>query len=465
MKHSKYLMQCIVIFFLFTTTLIGQVQYNDVQEVIKNTVALYNESQKDKDLLNTILANFNQSDKVNSEELKKTNLGICVVLNPEYSALLVAPAKYTYRNGKINLSAFRLRGTNKISNDMDAYVYNYQNDIKTLGESPFFLKLLQNNIDTDGTLTENETEHIIDEATGISFVRGNKDWMYIVSIDKRYNSVKQPQVIVYLFQKTLNDNDSRKTPANKESNPNKLTKNIENYPLYHDKRIDELRTALAELIVYEPFKSDQKLLKYTYNMVDRLDRYTIRDYEEELLYFATLNISESFLNTNFDSYYDKDSEVKNITHLAAHSLGDIYLSSNNYELAKEYYTQAIFRVPIKTNSGTTASKDVNRIVYDLSKNAYNTGKKDEAYAYLISMLFEDPATATKLLNNYITSDNQDKKKLKEDIDKALNTITKGENYTYTFDFRRNKVFFMPMFSESIQIFQNDIKNTDFYKSL
>lgn len=470
MLNNKYVISCTIIF-LLSLHIVAQKKFIDAKDKITSIIDLYNENAKDQILANTILTNFNNSSKVEQQQLNKTDVGICIVLTPTDLNYLIAPAKYTYQNEKINLSAFRIRGTNEITADMQDYIIRYQTDFKTLGRSPYFTELLQTRIHTEGILTENETEHIIEEPYAISFVRGNKDWTYIISIDKAYKNIDKPQIIIYAFRKTLsknnlfNTNNSSATANNSDAKKENLKKTNENYPLYHDARIDYLRTALGELIRFEPYKTDATLLQYYYNITEKLDRFSIRNYEEELQYFATLDISEDFLNTNFDSYFDKDYEVRNIAHLSAHALGDIYFSQNNYKLAKEYYTQAIFVDPLQTSSGTTFGKDFDRIVFDLSKNAHQAGKKNEAYAYMISMLFENTPTATKRLNEWIISDNIDQKKFKKDLDKALKSIEKEENNLYTFVFRKQIAFFLPMLSQSIEVLQNDIKESDFYTSL
>jgi len=465
MLRCKYLISCTITSLLLSIQAFAQEQYLNAKDKITKNVELFTESQNDKELLNSIITNFEKSTKVDTEDLQKTNIGICVVLSPESTTLFVTPSKYTYSNGRINLSAFRIRGTNEISDDMKDYVHNYQTDIKSLSSNPYTLKLIKTSIDTEGILSENDTEHIIKEPYSISYARGNKDWTYIISIDKNYTYQDQPRIIVYAFKKTISANKDlnlNESGNNKQSYQNK---DKTDYPLYHDSRIDDLRKALNQLILHEPFKSDNKLVTYTNNLNENLDRFNIRKYTTELQYFALFDIGEDFLKANFDSYFDEGYEVRNIAHLSAHALGDIYFSQGNYKLAKEYYTQSIFVDPFQTNSGTTYSKDFNRIVFDLSKNAHKANKKDEAYAYMIAMLFESTPTATKRLNEWIITDNIDKKKFKQDLDKALESIKKEENYIYSFVFRKQMAFFLPMLPESIEALQNEIKESDFYKSL
>ena len=110
-------------------------------------------------------------------------------------------------------------------------------------------------------------------------------------------------------------------------------------------------------------------------------------------------------------------------------------------------------------------KDVNRIIYDLAKNAYKVGKKDEAYAFMTALLFDSSIDSKEDINLYFKEQNENKKQFKKDLDKALQTLKKEQNYSYTFTFRGNEVFFIPMLQATVKSFQAVFKSGDFYKSL
>ncbi|WP_073310789.1 tetratricopeptide repeat protein [Flavobacterium terrae] len=152
-------------------------------------------------------------------------------------------------------------------------------------------------------------------------------------------------------------------------------------------------------------------------------------------------------------------------HLSTHSLGDIYFSQGNYQLAKEFYTKAIFTNPLIELSWTNVKKDVDRIIYDLAKNAYKAEKKDEAYAFLIASMFSSNIDVKEDIDIYFNEQKEDKKQFKKDLDKALKTLKKGDKYSYTLNFRGNEAFFIPILQATVKSFQEVFKNKEFYKSL
>lgn len=458
---------------LFTSLqLLAQDNYQNIKKDLEKTLQTYSKKGKETSYLNTIISNFNKSEKNELEDLKKDNVGVCIVLSEDNPDLIVSPAKYTFENDKINISAIGPQNPGQLPDHMKEYVQKYLTESESVGTTSLFQKLIFQKIPTEGILTENNTENIINEPNTLSFVRGNPDWMYIVSIDDQYKELANPRMIVYCFRKSISAadifklnntvEDMEKRRQTKQSN---LKEDRENYPLFHDFRIDDLRIGLKQLLEFEPYKSNQELLKHANKLNEKLDRFTIRDYEDELKYFANLKISEGFLKEHFEDPLQGEYEVENLTHLSVHALGDIYFSKGNYQSAKEFYTKAIFSNPLIVRSGTTYEKDVDRTIYDLAKNAYKTQKKDEAYAFLIALMFSSNIDTKDDIDTYFKEQNEDKKEFKKDLDKALKTLKKGEKYSYTFTFRGNNVFFIPMLQAEIKSFQEAFRNEDFYKSL
>lgn len=73
--------------------------------------------------------------------------------------------------------------------------------------------------------------------------------------------------------------------------------------------------------------------------------------------------------------------------------------------------------------------------------------------------------ASKTINEYMEAENEDRKKIKKDIYKALKTIKKGKNYTCSFIFRDKEIFFFPMMPASQKEYEKSFKESEFYKSL
>lgn len=465
-------MKRILILLLISLQLTAQESYQNSKVNVEKSLQEYSKSGKTNAELNTIISNFNGSEKIKAENLKKDNVGICIVLSEDNPDLIISPAKYTFEDEKINISAIGPQNPEELPDNMKEYVQKYLHEFETLGSNKLFQNLIIKRFPTEGTLTENKTESIVNEPYSISFIRGNEDWMYIISIDNEYENVTNPRIIVYCFKLSLSGKDifnlNNSLEDAEERRVIKQSKHEidrEDYPLYHDYRIDDLRIGLKQLLKYEPYKSNEELVNHSNKINEKLDRFSIRNYVKELHYFANLKISENFLKENFDNPPHGDYEVENITHLAVHSLGDIYFSQGNYQLAKDFYTKAIFEYPLIASSGTTTDRDINRTIYDLAKNAYKGDKKDEAYGFLIALMFESNINTTEDIEIYFKEQKEDKKQFKKDLNKALKTLKKGKNYRYNFIFRGNKVFFIPILQETVTSFQEVIKSNKFYKSL
>lgn len=465
MKYLFMLLFC-------SSFLFGQEKYLNVKPKLDKAVKDYAEKGKTNPFLNTIISNFNQSSKGDLESFKKTNVGICIVLSSGNPELVTAPSKYTFSNEKINISAIGPQDQTKLSADIKDYVQKYTSELENVGKTILFKKIIQKDFEAEGTFSENSTEYIVNEPYTISFVRGDQNWMYIISIEDDYKNLDDARIIVYAFKKTISGPDIFKqnnaVENMEERRKERQSKNEENrakYPLYHDYRIDDLRVGLNQLLKFEPFKSDKTLNDYTSNLTEKLDRFTIRNYVKELNYFVNLDISEDFIKKNFDSYPHGEYAVENLTHLSAHALGDIYFSQGNYNAAKEFYIKSVFNYPLIASSGTTVGKDVDRTIYDLAKNASKANKKDEYYAFIIALMFSSDINTENDINLKFKEENEDKKQFKKDLDKALKTLKKDKQYSYTFTFRGNNVFFIPMLQESVKSFQENFKSQIFYKSL
>lgn len=229
-------------------------------------------------------------------------------------------------------------------------------------------------------------------------------------------------------------------------------------PLYHNYRVDDLRTGLKYLIKEEPYKSDATLIQYTSHLKDKLERTNIANYIEELRYFTDLKIDKRYK----DNY---DEEIVNINHTASHSLADVFLGKKDYEQAEKYFLKALVEHQLFSVSGTTVEKDSHRIEYDLVKVYQNLGRKDEAYGYLLALINSQWNYALGEKGIIAMAENDDKKKLKKDIDKALKTFVVRPDYFLEFTFRGKKILFWNALPLNKEYFSKNIMKTEFYKSL
>lgn len=146
-----------------------------------------------------------------------------------------------------------------------------------------------------------------------------------------------------------------------------------NFPLYHDVRTDEIRAGLKEILKIEPYKSDKNLIKTFENFSEPITRYNIKNYIEEFKFLLSSTISKEFLEKYFQPFYNE--EVFNVKHLASQALADFYFGEEQYDSAIDYYKKSIFEYPYEESSGTGVVQDAKRIIYDIAKANYYSGKK------------------------------------------------------------------------------------------
>lgn len=452
----------------FAVASFGQKNYSEVDAVVNATINSYSKKSEELQFLKTVNENFNKSGKMKSEDFTKDNVGIAFVLSRGAEKPIILPAKFSYDKEKVNISAAKAEDS-----DVQDYVQKYLHTIETIGSTNLFRKMMFAENEAEGTYSENKSDVVVEEPAAISFVRGNADWMFIISIEKSYSGKQNPQIIVYAFKITLSGEDIFKAGNSIENIEERrlqfiATKKAESKknPLYHDVRTDEIRDGLKSIVTIEPYKSDKMLLQNFEKLDEPLTRYNIKNYVEEFKFFLSSSISKSVLEKHFQPFYDE--EVFNVKHLAAHALADYYLGTEQYDSAIEYYKKSIFEYPYEESSGTGVVQDAERIIYDIAKSNYYSGKKNEAYGFLIGLIIDSQRNhdfATKTIGEYIDAEKEDKKKLKKDVDKALKTIKKGKNYTCVFTFRNKEIFFFPMIPSTQKEYEESFKQSEFYKSL
>ncbi len=240
----------------------AQESYQNVKKKVEEYIQIYKREGKINKHLNTIISNFNESPKIELKDLKKDNVGICIILSEDNPDLIISPAKYTFLDEKINISAIGPQNPCELPDYMKEYVQKYLTEFESIGTTELFQKLILKEITTEGTFVENKSEYVVNEPNTVSFIRGNEDWMYIISIDDDYENITNSRIIVYCFKKSsisgkdifsLN-NSLENVEKRREKKQSKHEEDRENYPLYHDFRIDDLRIGLKQLLVYEPYK-------------------------------------------------------------------------------------------------------------------------------------------------------------------------------------------------------------------
>lgn len=459
------------IFLFISITGFAQQKYTDIQGKVKAAVHTYSTNDSNYKFLTKMLTSFEKAKKTGLSNFSKDHVGIAIVLSEENPELLIYPAKYTFNDNKINISAIRSKSTGGLTDNMKAYVQKYLYKIEETGSTKFFRSLVLNKPETEGTYTQNANEFIVNEPNSLSFVRGDEDWMHIISIDKQYKTLDKPRIILYAFKISLVGKDIFNTGNSIDDIEQRRTARLANeradkekHPLYHDFRTDDIRRLLQELITKEPFKSNLGLKKHIEKLDTRITRFNLGDYTAQFNYFLSLDFSALRKKEPFET-----NELLNIQHLSAHALADCYLSAANYSQAIDFYKKAAFDFPYEVSSGTDFIKDMERIIYDLSKTCYKAGRKDEAYGYLLGLIIDsqrNEALATKDLKAYLLQEKEDLKQFKADLEKAMKTIkTDKKNHGCTLIFRNKTLFFYPLMAQTAATYQQQIKKTDFYAFL
>lgn len=452
---------------LFSVNNIAQKSFSSIKNKVLLEINKYNQSNSNYKNLKILFSEFQNASKISTDNFSKKNIGIAFEISQENIDLDVFPALLSSNESKVNLSAFRTKATGKPSEDMQIYVKKFMQRELDLGSTKTFRYLLNNSPTAEGIVSENKNEHIIEEPNSLSFVRGNEDNIFVISIDNQYQTLENPRILIYNFAISLGGKNIFEPIKNVEE---PIIKEIskENYPLYHDYRTNDIRQAIIDLQKFEPYKSNTELTKNSQALNENIDRYNINKYIKQFKYFLNLNITKEFLEQNFeDISLDSNEAVLNIKHISAHALADYY-STFDYNLAIEYYKKSIYNFPLIATSGTTTTKDAERITFNIAQTNYLAGNKDEAYAFLLGLIIDsnnNSKLAEKELNKYIENDKIDKIAFKIDIDEAIKSIKKGKNFSYNLTFREKKAFFFPMLPSSLKEYNDNMQNNKFYQSL
>ncbi len=415
---------------------------------------------------------YREAENVTSSDLDKDYVGICLE-SPSNEGSMMLPAKYTieYKNNELHTNLVTPRDDgNNLTQEQQNYIRTFLYDSDKMIDDSYLISLKYVTSDENGILENVDDEFMLIQNDFISLIRTRDTSLYMISFEEKAlfdSNFSTSTIKLYSFNKeVLTGDDYIMIYMEKEriKQNQKHQEMRKEYPLFHDYRTDELRSASQLLIQDEPYKSEETLVAYTKAIQNtKLDRVGVRDYVKELIYFANLKIDKEY---TYNHFFSGSGDIANINHLATHALADIYFGDKDYPLAEMYYKKALLEAPLLTSSGTTFEKDAVRIVHDLAVSCYNNGNLDESYAYLLTLLNSDAYndTADDLLLEYWAKNPENKKRFKKDIDKALKTFKTQENEYSYWTFRNKKVFFYQLFFNK-NSFAETVTNSTFYQSL
>ncbi|MBQ4819931.1 hypothetical protein [Aquimarina sp. MMG016] len=232
--------------------------------------------------------------------------------------------------------------------------------------------------------------------------------------------------------------------------------------LYHNVRIDEIRKSLADLRIEVPFKDDSEFLKNVDQLQYPLERNNIGEYRDVLISIMHKTEIPASFEEKYNTMYLN--ELKNIRHLIAHSVGDIYFNEENYGQAIPYYTLAERHFIYQSLGGTNITKDWQRLRGDIAE-CYKALKNHEMAAlYFLSILangqhFTDYANAqlSKLIE-----EQENPKKLKKYIDEIIESanITSIGVFSLTF---QTEIEFSLFFNVTSEKIKQRIRSSEFYQ--
>ncbi|WP_113654327.1 hypothetical protein [Pedobacter namyangjuensis] len=416
-------------------------------------------TSKHADLIKSFIAENKETEQITQLDLIKDYVGFGIVINPKNNSTKLLPAKYTF-DIKTRLSAVGVIDLDKpeLTAKQLAYLSAFTKNPSTLAKDEYF-RAFKYHTFTNETKLEIGDDLLLKDQNYTTYFTTKNNLIYAIGMNKTSD-----EFIFYKFDTKVIPNDDYlliQMEKNRKVKWAEESKLRDVFPLYHDVRIDDIRTALYYLLREEPYKSDKKLMEYAKGMNKKLDRTNIRNYKAELNYFLDLTIDEKF-------WKYKSDEVLNLKHTSAHALADIYFGSGDFKLAENNFIRSLLSYRLIAAGGTTFQNDANRISYDLSKVYEKIGKPDEMIGYLIPLLNGNGSinSAAALLNTYIEQYKIDKKTLKKQLDASFETLgnLRGDG-TYTYMFNGKTVFFLSVFTKTKSSFAKEVMETDFYKSL
>ena len=247
-------------------------------------------TSKHADLIKSFIADNKDTEQITQLDLIKDYVGFGIVINPKNNSTKLLPAKYTF-DIKTRLSAVGVVDLDKpeLTDKQLAYLSAYTKNTAALAKDEY-LRAFKYHTFTNETKLEKGDDLILKDQNYTTYFTIKNNLIYAIGMNKTSD-----EFIFYKFDTRVIPNDDYlliQMEKNRKVKWAEESKLRDIFPLYHDVRIDEIRTALYYLLREEPCKSDKKLMEYAQNMRQKLDRSNIRQFTTELDYFLDLKIDE-----------------------------------------------------------------------------------------------------------------------------------------------------------------------------
>lgn len=205
----------VVLFLLVSTTANAQESYSNIENIVLKSLNRYPKDSKNYQIGSIIMSNFNTAKITSTSLIRKINTGICVGLNDDDMYNTIYPARFYGTNDGLDISALKVRYSDGLSEDMKEYVHQYLHNFSGVGRTQTFKDLVQDRPKKLELTYYNGNEHILNEGYTLAFIRADKDWVYVISIDKNYRKQSYPSIITYAFKINPSGTDIFKTQGTK----------------------------------------------------------------------------------------------------------------------------------------------------------------------------------------------------------------------------------------------------------
>jgi hypothetical protein len=194
---------------LLASVCTGQETYHEVRSIVEKRMSSYPQDSINTRHVRIIFQAFDQAEKPDFIEYSKRNFGLAFSMSDEdgdvtgqYAVVAAHPALYTYNDGKMDISAVRTPAGKEPDPGLKEYTDAFMKNPLETGGTTVFQFLWSSKRECLGRFMENQTELVVQEPDTLSFIRSDKDWTYIISMDIHYKTLSKPGIILYVFKKT-----------------------------------------------------------------------------------------------------------------------------------------------------------------------------------------------------------------------------------------------------------------------
>ena len=131
----------------------AQKKYDEVDSYIKEAINSFKENTKEVEFLKIVKNNFDKAPKMVLSEFKKSNMGIAFVFSNETENPQIVPAKFSFEDEKVNISAINAK-----PELIEDYAQKYLYEMEKLGQTQIFKKVLMSDYEKEGTYHQNKKE-------------------------------------------------------------------------------------------------------------------------------------------------------------------------------------------------------------------------------------------------------------------------------------------------------------------